>query len=152
MENTVISIDVENKGYRKVFGYCKYNGIDPDKIISSIDNFGSKNPVNLAQLFPVNHKIKKLFLLKTDDNFYLILGHCIDEGVIYNNSFSNFLLNLKTYETADKKVVKNQQNNTESYISKINIYLDRINKNKNGYHSLSAEEKKELNYISRKIN
>lgn len=154
MENTVISIDVENKGSRKVYGYLKYNGIDSTKIISSIDNFGSKNPINLAQLFTVNHKIKKIFLLKLEDDFFLIIGHFKDGHLVYNNSFSTILLTLKNYEITDIKETKNQQNHTKTYTAKINYYVDKIldKINEKGYDTLSIEEKKELNYLSRKIN
>lgn len=150
MGNILISINVENKGCRKVYGYFKYHGIDCDKIISSIEDNGNKNPINLELLFPANHKIKKIFLLRIDDDFYMILGHFKNEIIIYNNSFSNFLSNLKAYEVTDKKPVKTQQNQTKTYTTKINYYLDLINKN--GCNSLSIEDKKELNYISKKIN
>ncbi|MES2811376.1 MAG: DUF6576 domain-containing protein [Bacteroidota bacterium] len=154
MTQNFISIPTENKSNKKVFGFLKHHNINPEKIISSIDNSGNKNSVNLEFFFPTNHKIKKLFLMKTEDDYFLIIGHLKEESVVFNNFISLFLLNLQNSEITDRKLPKSQKNNYKTHITKINFYLDKIldKINEKGYDTLSIEEKKELNYISRQIN
>lgn len=153
MENAII-LQVKNLPYKKIPGYLKSKKINPELVAKSISLSESKYElINWKNYLPFDHQVIKVVLLKFD-NLFLFVGHSYnDKSIIYNDSFSEMVLNqtisTKTNQTILPK--KESLSNNDNKIVRINILLDKIAQNDDGIKSLTKEEKKELDELSNKL-
>lgn len=156
MEN-IISLNVKDLPHKKMKGFLKSLKINPDDValnISVSKDFTRFAPlVNWQNYLPFSHKVKKIILLKTK-NIFLFVGHSNDdETVIYNPEFSKSLLESGFNPVLIVKPLENDKTQPKrSYIKKskitrLDMLLDIINRQ--GLNSLSDEQKRDLDSLSK---
>lgn len=151
-----ISIPTKNLPYKKIPGFLKSQKINPNLIAVSISTDGLKFvPIKWDNYLPYGHKIVKVILLKTD-NVFLFAGYSRDDKtIIYNNSFSEIILNQEISPKMDQTIVPKKKS---TYYPKSKfVYLDRLlidalldKVSQFGITSLTDKEKKELKELSKK--
>lgn len=147
-----ISIPTKNLPYKKIPGFLKSQKINPNLIAVSISTDGLKFvPIKWDNYLPYGHKIVKIILSKMD-NLFIFVGYSYDDKtIIYNNGFSEIILNKEISSRISKIIVsKKEDTNTinKTKIGRIDIILDKIGEL--GILSLSNEERKELKELSEK--
>lgn len=157
MEN-IINLNVKDLPYKKMKGFLKSHKINPDYIALRVEineDFSRFTPLERWQNYlPYSHKVVSILLYRIN-NIFLFVGHSIDSNsIVYNPEFSKFLLEINL-----KQVIKSLDNSdqeigistpiTYSKSGRLNMILDKINRLKGGINSLSIEEKKELDELSR---
>ena len=147
-----ISIPTKNLPHKKIPGFLKSQKINPNLIAVSISSDGLKFvPIKWDNYLPYGHKIVKIILSKMD-NLFIFVGYSYDDKtIIYNNGFSEIILNKEISSRISKIIVSKKEDTTtinKTKIGRIDIILDKIGKL--GMLSLSNEEKKELKELSEK--
>lgn len=142
----VLDLLVKDLPFKKMPGFLKTQKINPDLIAISISDDGQKYvPINWKNFMPYGHKVVKIILCKMD-NLFLYVGCSKDgETIIYNDGFSKSLL-LKASGFENKIDLKGQKAKSNTLIH-LDIILDKIGKF--GIDSLSIEEKRELDFLSK---
>lgn len=147
MENSLIVISVKDLPYKKICGVLRSLKINPDLVAKSIFANGQKYcKIRWQDYLVFSHKIKKIILLKKD-GLFLFVGHSNnDETIVYNDEFSKEILKIVCNNSERKSVFSNPKttNIKKSIVERINILLD-------GFGSLSEEQKKELDELSKKM-
>ena len=132
-------------------GYLKARKIDPDLIAVSIFDDGLKYVrIDWKNYLTYSHKVVKIVLFKKD-NLFLFVGYSTDDKTImYNNNFSEIILNQAINQIIDSKKESTTINETRTVqtCTILDEILDQINKF--GILSLSNEQKKELLKLSKK--
>jgi hypothetical protein len=161
MIENIITLNVKDLPYKKMQGLLKFHKINPDYVALRVEfseEFTRFTPLERWQNYlPYSHKVVSILLYKIN-NIFLFVGHSIDSNsIVYNPEFSKFLLEINL-----KQVIKSLDNSdqeigistpiTYSKSGRLNMILDKINRLKGGINSLSIEEKKELDELSRNNN
>jgi hypothetical protein len=146
-----ISIPTKNLPYKKMSGYLKSQKINPDLIAVSISDDRLRYvPIEWKNHLYFGHKVVKIILSKMD-NLFIFVGYSNDDKtIIYNNHFSEIVLNQEIIPKTDQIIVSEKDSTTinKTKIGRINIILDKIGQF--GITSLTDKEKKELKELSKK--
>lgn len=147
MISDIITIDVKNKPYKKMEGYLRFLKIDPLRIAISINKEDSTyRQIIWKNILIDGHRIKKIILLKSG-NLFLYIGSAADgKTIVFNEAFSEFILS-NSISLDDQQIKADTLPNKANVRQKVNALLDKISKN--GYNSLSLDERKQLNSLSK---
>jgi hypothetical protein len=154
MEN-IISLNVKDLPYKKMKGFLKNHKINPDDVALKVEissDFIRYTPlVNWQNYLQFSHKVVRIILLKTK-NIFLFVGHSNDgKTIIYNPEFSKLILEFGFNPILLVKQLENDKPERtyilKSKITRLDMLLDIINRL--GINSLSDDEKKELDYLSK---
>ena len=142
-----ISIPTKNLPYKKMHGYLKTQKINPTLIAISISDNGQKYVrIDWKNYLPFGHKVVKVILLKID-NLFLFVGYSKDQiNIIYNNAFSEIILNQEISPRIDKTIYSTHSK--ESAVVRIDRILDVVGQF--GVSALSNEMLEQLKELSRK--
>ena len=146
MIRDIITIDVTNKHYKKMEGgYLRNLKIDSKRIAISINKEDSTyRQIIWKNILIDGHRIKKIILLKSG-NLFLYIGSAADgKTIVFNEAFSEFILSISL---DDQQIKADTLPNKANVRQKVNALLDKISKN--GYNSLSLDERKQLNSLSK---
>lgn len=147
MENNLIVISVKDLPYKKMSGVLRSLKINPDLVAKSIFENGQKYcKIRWQDYMVFSHKIKKIVLLKKDGLFLFVGYSNNDEVIVYNDEFSKSILKIGCNNSEKQTVFSNPKTTSikKSIVERINMLLD-------GFGSLSEEQKKELDELSKKM-
>lgn len=134
-------------------GYLKSQKINPDLIAVSISDDGLRyDPIEWKNYLYFGHKVVKIVLCKMN-SFFLFVGYSMDDNtIVYNNNFSEIVLNQEI--KMDQIIISEKESTTinETKMGQSDMILDKIldKIGQFGIISLTDEEKKELKELSKK--
>lgn len=148
-----ISVQIKNLPYKKMSGYLKSQKINPNLVAISISDDGLKYiPIDWKNYLSYGHKVVKIVLCKMN-SFFLFVGYSMDDKtIVYNNNFSEIVLNQEI--KMDQIIISEKESTTinETKMGQSDMILDKIldKIGQFGIISLTDEERKELNELSKK--